>query len=87
MNEATDTNRALGRVEGNQTSAELRMNRFEVIVLRGFDDIKHELTKVNDRLTAIETAESQRTGAFKLGQWIAGVVGAGVALLFEHFWR
>lgn len=82
-----DINRSLGRVEGNQNAADKRMDHFEELMRQGFNELKNELVKVNRRLTAIEMAESQRTGAFKLGQWIAGVVGASVALLFEHFWR
>lgn len=82
-----DLQRSLGRVEGNQSAMEARMDRFEKLMSDGFKTVEDALTDIDKRLASIESKESERKGAFSFGQWIVGVIGAGLALIVNHFWR
>ncbi len=72
-----DLQRSIGRVEGNQSAMETRMDRFEELVKDGFKDISAKLTSIdkltNDRFDALDTClkeientEHQRKGAWKV---------------------
>lgn len=84
----TDLARSLGRVEGELTAMDGRMERLEAAVSDGFDKLGAALKAIEDRLSAIEAKESERAGAWK---GIAGIasaasaIGATVAFLFDHF--
>ena len=72
----TDLQRDLGRMEGEIASVNQRLEKIDAV-----------LERIDLRLARIEQAESQRKGAFSLGQWLVGAIGAGLALLVEHFWK
>lgn len=76
----TDLQRDMGRVEAS-------LEALEKIVSKGFEDIKGELHDLKQEVAALKLAESQRKGAFSLGQWLIGAIGGGVALLVQHFWK
>ena len=71
----TDLQRDLGRMEGEIASMNHRLEKIDAV-----------LERIDLRLARIEQAESQRKGAFSLGQWMVGAIGAGVALIAQHFW-
>lgn len=75
--------RSLGRVEGNQSAMEARMDRFEKLVTDGFEKVEDTLTAIEKRLAAIETKETERKGAWKVIVAVAGVVSAVVAALVK----
>lgn len=72
----SDLYRGLGEVEGRLGAMEDRLEK-----------IDGALERIDARLARIEGTESQRQGAFKFGQWVAGIVGAAVALIIQHFWK
>ena len=76
----TDLQRDMGRVEAS-------LEALEKIVSKGFEEVKTELHDLKQEVSELKLAESQRKGAFSLGQWLVGAIGAGVALLAQHFWR
>lgn len=78
-----DLQRSLGRVEGNQSAMEARMDRFEKLVTDGFEKVEDTLTAIEKRLAAIETKETERKGAWKVIVAVAGVVSAVVAALVK----
>ena len=71
-----DLHRDLGRLEGGIVAANDRL-----------DSIDRVLERIDLRLARIEATESTRKGAFSIGQWLVGVIGAGIALVVNHFWR
>lgn len=75
--------RSLGRVEGNQSAMEARMDRFEKLVTDGFEKVEDTLTAIEKRLAAIETKETERKGAWKVIVAVASVVSAAVAALVK----
>lgn len=79
-----DLQRSLGRVEGNQSQMEARMDRFEKLVSEGFDKLEGSLTAIDKRLAAIERKETERKGAWKVIVAVAGGVSAVVAALIKY---
>lgn len=75
-----DLQRDMGRVEAS-------LDSLEKLVAKGFDDIKGELHDLKKDVSELKLAESQRKGAFSLGQWLVGAIGAGIALIAQHFWK
>lgn len=70
----SDLYRGLGEVEGRLGAMDDRLNKIETVVER-----------IDTRLARMEATESQRSGAFKLGQWLfAGLTGL-VSFLAAHF--
>lgn len=80
-----DLQRSLGRVEGNQSQLEARMDRFEKLVSDGFDKLESTLSAIDTRLAAIERREDQRKGAWKVIVGVAGGVSAVVAMIAKYF--
>ena len=80
-----DLQRSLGRVEGNQSQLEARMDRFEKLVSDGFDKLEGTLSAIDTRLAAIERREDQRKGAWKVIVGVAGGVSAAVAMIAKYF--
>lgn len=74
-----DLQRSLGRMEGNQSSMEQRMDRFEKLVSDGFEKVETSLETISKRLGAIESKEDQRKGAWAAITAIASVVSGVVA--------
>lgn len=58
----------------NEMKAEIRENRKET---------KDSLEKVETRLLALETVESQRKGALRMVAAVAGVIGGAIGVLME----
>lgn len=79
-----DLQRSLGRVEGNQSQLEARMDRFERLVSDGFEKLEGSLSAIETRLAAIERKETERKGAWKVIVAVAGGVSAIVAALFKY---
>ena len=82
MNQPThgDIQRDLGRMEGKTDAMGARLDRLEKAVADGFD-------RIDARLAKIEAAESQRSGAFKLGHWLFVAATGLVSFLAAHFWK
>lgn len=70
-----DFARDLGRLEGRLGAMEDRLEKIDAI-----------LERIDERLGRIEATDNQLLGAGRISAWIAGVVGAVIALLIEHFW-
>lgn len=79
-----DIQRSLGRVEGNQSQLEARMDRFEKLVTDGFEKVDGSLTAIDKRLAAMESKETERKGAWKVIVTVAGAVSAAVAALIKY---
>lgn len=79
-----DLQRSLGRVEGNQSQLEARMDRFEKLVTDGFEKLEGSLSAIDTRLAAIERKETERKGAWKVIVAVAGGVSAVVAALIKY---
>lgn len=79
-----DLQRSLGRVEGNQSQLEARMDRFEKLVSDGFEKLEGSLTAIDKRLAAIESKETERKGAWKVVVGVASGVSAVVAALVKY---
>ena len=75
-----DIQRDIGRLEGKQDAMGQRLDRLEQMISEGFTEIRREIGE-------LKTAENRRSGAFALGQWLAGLIGAGAALQEPHFWK
>lgn len=71
-----DLQRDLGRVEGKLSAMEDRLDKIDTV-----------LERIDLRLARIEQSEDQRKGVFSLGQWLVGAIGAGLALIVQHFWK
>lgn len=75
----SDLQRSLGRVEGNQSAMEARMDRFESLVKDGFEKVEDALGTIDKRLAQIEQRESERKGAWKtlvaIAAGVSGLVG------------
>lgn len=84
-----DLQRDMGRMEaGLEALKEAMQQGFQ----RNSDDIREVKDDLNEfrtdalaRLSALESAESQRAGAFKLGHWLVGAVSGVVAFIAAHF--
>ena len=72
----TMLHRDLGKLEGEMAAVKDHLEKIDVV-----------LERIDSRLARIEAAENTRKGAFSIGQWLVGVIGAGVALFIQHFWR
>lgn len=79
-----DLQRSLGRVEGNQSQLEARMDRFEKLVSDGFDKLEGTLSAIDKRLAAIENKETERKGAWKVMVGVASGVSAAVAVIAKY---
>lgn len=79
-----DLQRSMGRVEGNQSQLEARMDRFEKLVTDGFEKLEGSLSAIDTRLAAIERKETERKGAWKVIVAVAGGVSAVVAALIKY---
>lgn len=79
-----DLQRSLGRVEGNQSQMEARMDRFEKLVSDGFQTVESSLQAIEKRLAAMEATESERKGAWKVAVAISGLVSALVAAAWKY---
>lgn len=79
-----DLQRSLGRVEGNQSQLEARMDRFEKLVTDGFEKVEGSLAAIDKRLAAMEDKETERKGAWKVIVTVAGAVSAAVAALIKY---
>lgn len=79
-----DLQRSLGRVEGNQSQLEARMDRFEKLVTDGFDKLEGSLSAIDQRLAAIERKETERKGAWKVIVLVASGVSAVVAGIIKY---
>lgn len=71
-----DLHRDLGKLEGEMSAVKDHLEKIDVV-----------LERIDLRLARIEAAESERKGAFSIGQWLVGVIGACFALIVQHFWR
>ena len=76
-----DLQRGLGRVEGNQTAMEARMDRFEKLVSEGFEKVEGSLDKISSRLGMMEDRENERKGAWKVMALVASIVSSVVAFV------
>ena len=76
-----DLNRALGRVEGSQDAMGDRLDRLGKMVSDGFSKVSGSLDDIGTRLDVIEKRESERAGAFKLGNWLAGGIAGRIAFI------
>ena len=79
-----DLQRSLGRVEGNQSQLEARMDRFEKLVSDGFEKLEGSLSAIDKRLAAIESKETERKGAWKVIVLVASGVSAVVAGIIKY---
>lgn len=70
----TDLQRDFGRMEG-------RMDAFDKALAEGFSRIENALTKIDGRLDAIDTRESERKGAWRVIVAVAGAVGGLAGLV------
>lgn len=74
-----DIQRDLGRVEGRQAAMGAQLEKLEKAVDEGFREVTESLEAINARLGKIETAETERKGAWKaiaaLAAFVAGIVG------------
>ncbi len=61
-----DLQRSLGRVEGNQSAMESRMDRLEKMMNEGFERVMTKLDDIDVRTKEIENTEHQRKGAWKV---------------------
>lgn len=75
-----DISRALGRVEGDIAAVKQGFDRLERVMSEGFSD-------VGKRLSQLESKESGRSALERAAVWLSGVIGAGMALIVEHFWK
>ena len=80
----SDLQRSLGRVEGNQSAMEARMDRFESLVKDGFGKVEDALGAIDKRLAQIEQRESERKGAWKTLVAIAAAVSGLVGYLVNY---
>lgn len=81
-----DLQRGLGRVEGNQTAMEARMDRFEKLVSEGFAKVEGTLETISTRLAQIEAKEAERKGGWKIiAAIVACVVGVVSSLVTKYF--
>lgn len=80
-----DLQRSLGRVEGNQSAMEARMDRFEKLVTEGFEKVEKTLSEMQRELGEIKAKESERKGAWKIIATIAATVSALVVAALKHF--
>ena len=65
-----DLHRDLGRMEGAFGAMEDRLDKLEKMMSDGFQ-------KLDERLARIESRESERKGAFQLGNWLAVALWKG----------
>lgn len=70
----TELQRDFGRMEG-------RMDALDRAVTDGFKRVEDALTKIDGRLDAIDTRESERKGAMKIIALVAGGVSFVVSVL------
>lgn len=72
--------RDMGRMEGKQDAMGARLDRLEKMIEEGFSELRNDIAD-------LKSAESKRSGAFAIGHWIVGIIGAGVAILIDHLWK
>lgn len=68
-----DLQRDIGRMEGRLTALEDRLEKMEAV-----------LERIDRRLAAMETKETERKGAWKVIVTVAGAVSAAVAALIKY---
>lgn len=73
-----DIHRDLGKVEAG-------LEALKDMVKQGFSDTNDRLEKLETRMAAMETKESERKGAFQLGHWLVGAISAFGAFIASHF--
>lgn len=73
-----DLHRDLGRMEGAFGAMEDRLDKLEKMVSDGFQ-------KLDERLARIEERESERKGAFQLGNWLIGAACGFAAFIASYF--
>lgn len=90
-----DLQRSLGRVEGNQSQLEARMDRFEKLVSDGFKELNdgitawrnetsEEMAELRKEVSDLKDKETERRGAWKVIVAVAGAVSAVVAALIKY---
>jgi len=70
----TELQRDFGRMEG-------RMDALDRTVTDGFKRVEEALLKIDGRLDAIDTRESERKGAWRVIAWVSGGVSFVVSVL------
>lgn len=78
MTSHDDLHRDLGRMEGKADAMGERLDKLEKMVSDGFQ-------KLDERLARIESRESERKGAFQLGNWLVGAACGMVAFIASYF--
>lgn len=80
-----DLQRSLGRVEGNQSQLEARMDRFEKLVSDGFKEIGEAIAEVRKEVSNLKDKETERRGAWKVivavSAFVSGLVAAATKYL------
>lgn len=79
-----DLQRSLGRVEGELSSMDARMDRFEKIVSDGFQKISDDIAELRKEVSHLKDRETERKGAWKIIVAIASFVAAGVTGLLKY---
>lgn len=79
-----DLQRSLGRVEGNQSQMEARMDRFEKLVSEGFKELGDGIHELRKEIGDLKAKESERKGAWRIIALISGVVSAVVASIVKY---
>lgn len=71
-----DLHRDIGGLERGQADMERRLDRIEELL----EGLRADIADLKMR-------DGQRSALEKAGVWLAGVLGAAVALLVQHFWK
>lgn len=79
-----DLQRSLGRLEGNQSQMETRMDRLEKLVSDGFKEVGVGIAELRRELGDLKSKENERKGAWKVIVTVAGAVSAAVAGLLKY---
>lgn len=83
MTTHVDLSRSLGKLEGEYSGMQNRMEKLESVVEKGFSDIQKGLDKINSRLDQIDANDNERKGAWKVIATVSGIVSAVVAFLMK----
>ena len=71
-----DLHRDIGRMEG-------RLDAIEGAVA----EIKADVQDIKKALETLTKRDAERGAFEKAGVWLAGVIGAAIAIIIGHFWK
>lgn len=71
-----DLHRDIGRMES-------RLDNLE----KGVSEIKETVEQIRLSVEQLTNRDTQRGAFEKAGVWLAGIIGAGLAVVVGHFWK